>query len=192
MINPEDALKILLEGNKRFAQHKSIHPNRCNETRQSLLTGQKPIAVVISCSDSRVPTEIVFDAGLGDIFAIRTAGHVLSKEVMGSIEYAISLGCKLVMILGHENCGAIKAALKSYKTKKEVSPNLQSVLNHIYPAFEKISSDAGENCAVKANIEYQVQDLLKKDECIAEKFSKKEILVTGAIYNLSTGLVSLI
>ena len=99
MKNAKESLQILLDGNKRFAEHKSIHPNRCDETRATLLEQQNPFAVILSCSDSRVPTEIIFDVGLGDVFTIRTAGHVLSPEVMGSIEYAVKhLDCKLIMI----------------------------------------------------------------------------------------------
>ena len=125
MIDGNEALKILMDGNQRFVEHKSIHPNRCDETRASLLEKQKPFAVIVSCSDSRVPTEIIFDVGLGDVFVIRTAGHVLCNEVMGSIEYAVqSLGCKLIMILGHDNCGAIKSALKAYEEKAYINLSL--------------------------------------------------------------------
>ena len=89
MIKPQKALDRLIEGNKRFVNNASIHPNRCQETKASLVSKQTPYAIILSCSDSRVPLEIIFDAGLGDIFAIRTAGHVLSQEVMGSIELLI-------------------------------------------------------------------------------------------------------
>ena len=100
MISPKAALNKLIEGNERFANDKSIYPNRCEETKNALLRQQKPFAAVLSCSDSRMPIEIIFDAGLGDIFAVRTAGHVLSKEVMGSLEYAVkSLGVKLIVVL---------------------------------------------------------------------------------------------
>ena len=196
MIEPQRALEILLEGNKRFVEEKSIHPNRCHETRNSLLCEQTPFAIIVSCSDSRVPTEIIFDVGLGDIFAIRTAGHVLSPEVMGSIEYAVqSLGCKLIMILGHDHCGAIKSAIKAYEEKKEnISDNLKSILNHMYPVLKNLPNNVENklDCAIKSNIKYQVNDLLNKDKFIAEKFEQKEILVVGANYNLSTGVVSIL
>jgi len=195
MISPQEALKKLIEGNERFYKGKSIHPNRCEETKNALLKQQKPFVAVLSCSDSRVPIEIIFDAGLGDIFAVRTAGHVLSKEVMGSLEYAVkTLGVKLVIILGHENCGAIKAAVETHKNKNynELSENLQSILNHIYPAIEKLPN-SDEECLddiIKSNINYQVEDLIKKDEYLSKKIQAKEIMLLGAEYSLSTGKVT--
>lgn len=197
MISPKVALERLIEGNERFSKNESLHPNRCDETKNALIKQQKPFAAVLSCSDSRVPIEIIFDAGLGDIFAVRTAGHVLSKEVIGSLEYAVKyVGVKLIIILGHENCGAIKTALDTYQNKNydELSENLQSILNHIYPAFDKMSCDCEDDklldTAVKSNIHYQVEDLIKKDLYIAEKVQNEELMVTGAIYSLSTGKVT--
>lgn len=196
MISPQEALTKLVEGNKRFSSDNSIHPNRCAETKNALLKQQKPFAAVLSCSDSRVPIEIIFDAGLGDIFAVRTAGHVLSSEVLGSLEYAIkSLGVKLIIILGHENCGAINTAIQTYDNKSysELSDNLKSIMNHIYPAIENVkcnhTDDNFLNHAVKANIYYQLEDLLKKDAYIKEKVKKGEIAIVGAMYSLATGNV---
>jgi len=191
------SLKNLIEGNKRFAEGKSIHPNRGEELRSALLDGQNPYAIVISCSDSRVPVEIIFDVGLGDIFVIRTAGHVLSKETMGSLEYAVyELGVKFVMILGHDNCGAVNSALTAYKSKQyeELSPNLQALLNHIYPVFEKIdvSCETALEDAIKLNIQYQVEDLLKKDVYLAKKVKENKIMVIGAKYSLDSGLIEII
>lgn len=197
MLSPKEAITKLIEGNERFAQNKSIHPNRFEETKKVLINQQKPFAAVLSCSDSRVPIEIIFDAGLGDIFAVRTAGHVLSKEVMGSLEYAVkSLGVKLVVVLGHENCGAIATAVETYHNKSydQLSENLQSIMNHIYPAIDKIDCGCKDllNQAVKSNITYQVEDLMSKDEYIAQKFKNGEIMVVGAEYSLATGKVQLI
>jgi len=197
MISPQEALNRLTEGNKRFAENKSIHPNRCDETKNTLLKQQKPFVAVLSCSDSRVPIEIIFDAGLGDIFAVRTAGHVLSKEVMGSLEYAIkTLGVKLIMILGHENCGAIKTAVETYQNKSydELSENMQSIMNHIYPALKDVTfeSESSLDLAIKSNIAYQVEDLIKKDAYIHQKVQGGEIMLIGAEYSLATGKVQLI
>lgn len=194
MLTPQEAIKKLVDGNERFASGSSIHPNRCDETKNAILNQQKPFVAVLSCSDSRVPVEIIFDAGLGDIFAVRTAGHVLSKEVLGSLEYAVkSLGVKLVMILGHENCGAIKTAIETYQDKSydNLSENLQSIMNHIYPAIENTDSTNEDflNCAIKSNIDYQLEDLLNKDEYIASKVKDGEIAIIGAMYSLSTGKV---
>lgn len=196
MISPAEALKRLLEGNERFATDKSIHPNRFEETKNVLLKEQKPFAAILSCSDSRVPIEIIFDAGLGDIFVVRTAGHVLSKEVLGSLEYAIkTLGVKLIMILGHANCGAVKTAVDTYQNKNynELSENLQSIMNHIYPAIENVKGYRKQeeflDSAIKSNIDYQVEDLLNKDTYIAEKAKNNEIAVFGAQYSIATGKV---
>ena len=199
MLSPNEALNRLIDGNKRFTEDKSIHPNRCDETKNALLKEQKPFAAVLSCSDSRVPIEIIFDAGLGDIFVVRTAGHVLSKEVLGSLEYAIkSIGVKLIVIMGHANCGAVSTAIETYNNKNydELSENLQSIMNHIYPAIENVKSTCLEEdfleAAINSNIEYQVEDLLKKDKYIAEKASKNEIAVVGAKYSLATGKVEIL
>lgn len=198
MIKPNEALERLMEGNKRFVNNASIHPNRCQETKASLISKQTPYAIILSCSDSRVPLEIVFDAGLGDIFAIRTAGHVLSQEVMGSIEYAVvHLGVKLIMILGHDNCGAVHSAVDTYKAKTldTVSPNLKSILMEIYPAIEKVDENLSEEDfhkeAIRQNVEYQAKDLLKKDAYIADKVKSGEIMVVKANYNLHTSEVEI-
>jgi carbonic anhydrase len=196
MISPQQALTKLIEGNERFAKGDSFHPNRCEETKNALLKEQKPFVAVLSCSDSRVPIEIIFDAGLGDIFSVRTAGHVLSKEVIGSLEYAVrSLGVKLILIIGHENCGAIKKAVETHNNKSygELSENLQSIMNHIYPAIEKLPN-SDEECLddiIRSNIHYQVEDLINKDEYISQKVQANEIMLFGAEYSLATGLVTL-
>ena len=198
MIDAKEALQRLIDGNKRFVNNKSIHPNRSQETKDSLISKQTPFAVVLSCSDSRVPLEIIFDAGLGDIFVIRTAGHVLSQEVMGSIEYAVvHLGVKLIMILGHDNCGAVHSAVETYKSKTldTVSPNLKSILMEIYPAIEKVDENLSEedfhNEAIRQNVEYQAKDLLIKDAYIEKKVETGEIMVVKANYNLKTSEVEL-
>ena len=185
------SLKKLVEGNKRFAEGKSIHPNLGNELRNSLLTGQTPFAAVIACSDSRVPVEIIFDVGLGDLFVIRSAGHVLSKEALGSLEYAVGLGVNLIVVMGHDNCGAINAALQTYKDKKNITDNLETLLNHIYPVFKEIDTKAEDaiDKAVISNINYQVQSIMKKDAYLAKKIKDQNILLVGAKYNLKTGLI---
>lgn len=197
MISPQEALNKLTEGNKRFATGNSIHPNRYEETKNELINRQKPFVAVLSCSDSRVPVEIIFDAGLGDIFSVRTAGHVLSKEVIGSLEYAVkSLGVKLILILGHENCGAIGTAVQAYQsnTHNDLSENLQSIMAHIYPAIEKVEVGCNDfmSSAVKSNILYQFEDLMKKDLYIDQKVKEGEIALVGAMYSLASGKVEII
>jgi len=193
MIEAREALKKLIEGNKRFAQGESSHPNMGQEVRDGLINEQKPFAVILACSDSRVPVEIIFDVGIGDLFVIRSAGHVMSKEALGSIEYAVGqLGVKLVMILGHDNCGAVESALNVYKSGKydELSGNLKVLMNHIYPVFDKMEKSCKNSldAAIDANIKYQLQDLLSNDPYLASRKDKNFLLV-GARYNFETGLV---
>lgn len=197
MISPKEALKRLIDGNERFASEKSIHPNLGSELRNALVGEQKPYATILSCSDSRVPVEIIFDAGIGDLFVIRSAGHVLSKETLGSIEYSVrNLGVKLIMVMGHGNCGAIKSALNSYNThENNLSENLEALLSHIYPAFENLDCSNDKlllRRAIISNIKYQVQDLVKKDEYLAEKIASGEIMLVGAKYNLDSGRIEIL
>lgn len=197
MIKPQKALGKLIAGNKRFYENKSIHPNLGQELRNSLIDKQTPYAAIIACSDSRVPVEIIFDAGIGDLFVIRTAGHVLSKETLGSLEYAVTkLKVKLVVILGHDNCGAVQSALAAYKSNKygELSENIQSLLEHINPFFDKLDMHSPhllEN-AITSHIKYQVDDLVKKDEYLARLADNGKILVVGAKYNLETGGIEIL
>lgn len=189
---PHIAQEKLVEGNKRFATGKSIHPNLGDELRNSLVNAQKPFAAILSCSDSRVPIEIIFDVGLGDLFVVRTAGHVLSKEVVGSLEYAVrSLDVKFIMILGHDNCGAIGTALDIYRAGSydEASKNIQSILDHIYPALKNLDDENDINLAVKLNIKHQMEDLLRKDPYLTKKIKTGELIVVGAKYCLETGLI---
>lgn len=186
------SLEKLIKGNQRFANGKSIHPNLGEELRNSLKHEQKPFAAIIACSDSRVPVEIIFDVGLGDLFVIRSAGHVLSKEALGSLEYAVkSLGVKFLMILGHDNCGAVTSALKAYKTKHSLTDNLNVLLSHIYPVFDNLDMSSPNilDEAIKLNIKYQVEDALKRSIYLAKKIKENELLVTGAKYSFDTGLV---
>lgn len=197
MLSPDEALKKLIEGNKRFAQDKSIHPNLGSELRNALVKGQKPFAAILSCSDSRVPIEIIFDVGLGDLFVVRSAGHVLSNEALGSIEYAVrELGVKLIMILGHGNCGAIKTALEFYNSDNKASENIQSVLDHIYPAIKDLDFKCDNATllqnAIKSNVQYQLVDLIKRNSYLAQKIQEKEIILEGAKYKLDTGLVEIL
>lgn len=194
MISPEKALTLLKEGNERFWDNKSIHPNRGAELRSELLAEQKPYAIVIACSDSRVPVEIIFDVGLGDLFVIRTAGHVLSKETLGSLEYAVQeLEVKLVVILGHDNCGAVKTAMLAHKSHiyEKLSDNLQTLLNHIFPVFEKIDT-CNRNCldeAIIANIHHQTEDLKLRDPFLAEQIQQGKVMLVGAKYELASGKI---
>lgn len=193
---PNATLEKLIDGNKRFAQGQLTHPNLGIELRNALVNKQKPYAAILACSDSRVPVEIIFDAGLGDLFVVRSAGHVLSKETIGSLEYAVGdLGVKLIVVMGHDNCGAVTSAMKAYKSKKYklLSNNLQSIMNHIYPVFDNLNDNIDEKdllmAAIRENIQYQVNDLINSDAYLARKIENKELIIIGAKYSLETGFV---
>ena len=139
VVSPEGAIARLKQGNQRFADGKPKHMHTSRERRESLVSGQDPCAVILSCADSRVPTELVFDQGLGDLFVIRNAGNVMVEDVMGSVEYAaLHLQTQLVVIMGHEGCGAVTAALKSREERAKEPPELQQVLRLIDPAVEHL------------------------------------------------------
>jgi len=191
---PNATLQKLVDGNKRFSEGKSSHPNLGVELRNALVKKQKPFAAILSCSDSRVPVEIIFDVGLGDLFVVRSAGHVLSKEALGSLEYAVSgLGVKLILIMGHDNCGAVTTALNLFNDGSEnYSENFKSLLEHIYPALDNLH-EGHDNLkeAIICNIAYQLKDLGKRSPYLASMIEQKKLIVAGAKYSLETGEVEL-
>ncbi len=194
MLNPKEALEILINGNKRFVHDRMEHPKRCPERRYNLTDKQNPFSVIITCSDSRIPPTIIFDQGLGDLFIIRLAGQVLTKEAIGSIEYAVEhLNVKLVMILGHNNCGAVKAAMSDYSNEGE---NLKSLLEYIKPSVETAKIEQPEvekqlDCAIRHNILHGV-DLLKKDNVLSKAITENRLEIVGAHYDLESGKVELV
>jgi carbonic anhydrase len=187
-------LQKLEEGNKRFAAGKPVHPDETLERLRELKKGQHPFAIVVSCSDSRVPAELVFDQGLGDIFSIRTAGNVMGDYELGSIEYAVEhLDCKLVVVMGHKDCGAIKAFLKSEGHYEH--------LDHIKKIIEYIENEQEEknlashhelniDNAIDANIEHGVLFLKTAEPILKEFYESKKVEIVGAIYDVETGKVS--
>jgi carbonic anhydrase len=187
-------LQKLEEGNKRFAAGKAIHPDETLERLRELKKGQHPFAIVVSCSDSRVPAEIVFDQGLGDIFAIRTAGNVMGDYELGSIEYAVEhLDCKLILVMGHKDCGAIKAFIKSDGHYEH--------LDHIKKIIEYIESEQEEknlasrhelniDKAIDANITHGVSFLRTAEPILKEFYDSKKVKIIGALYDIETGKVT--
>lgn len=185
------ALNYLLEGNQRFVNNLSLNRNvlqLINDTAEK----QYPFAAVLSCSDSRVPIEMVFDQGLGDIFSVRLAGNIASVNAIGSMEYAIKfLGSKLILVMGHTGCGAVKAACDNVKMD-----NLDELLGHIHPAVDmEQETTSNRNSQNKnfvnkvswLNVKHQI-DLIKKiSPLIREAVDKGEIILTGAMYNVETG-----
>ncbi|MSR06596.1 MAG: carbonic anhydrase [Gemmatimonadetes bacterium] len=199
MIPVRDALERLREGNRRFASHARdsealVTPAR----RASLTTGQEPFAIILGCSDSRVPAEIVFDQGLGDLFVIRVAGNIVAPSQVGSVEFAAALyGTRLVVVLGHSQCGAILATLEQIRRPTEnQSRNLSSIVDRMRPSVEGLlATDLRHDPtalvkeAVRANIRASV-DHLRHGSAVVEQLIRDEgLLVVGAEYSLETGLV---
>ncbi len=190
-IDHNKALKMLLEGNKRYAEGELTHPNQTPERRKELLSGQDPFAVVIACSDSRVPVESIFDVGIGDIFVIRTAGNILDAVGIGSVQYAVEhLGVQLVFVLGHTSCGAVGATLSGGDTEGY----LRSVVEFLKPAAARgreMPGDAYMN-SIKANVELMKERLKNGGESFRKALEGRKLRVAGAVYNMESGLVEML
>ena len=199
MISGLQALERLREGNRRFAAGDPSHDSRSDRARRSALTSsQQPFAAILGCSDSRVPVEIVFDQGLGDLFVIRVAGNVVAPSQIGSVEFAAERFCtRLVVVLGHSRCGAITATLEQLQRPRESqSRNLQSIVDRIRPSVEGLLAielrhdpDALVRHAVRANIRASVGHLRHGSAVIEQLVQSDGLLVVGAEYSLETGLV---
>lgn len=184
-------LQDLLAGNTRFVSGEMLHPNQTPEHRAELVSGQRPKVVVVSCSDSRVTPEIIFDQGLGDIFPVRTAGHVIDDVALASIEYAVEhLHAGLIMVLGHKKCGAIQAAIAG----GEAHGHLGVLIDKIKPAVEQAKTTPGDltdNC-VKNNVALTVNELKSSAPVLNELINKNQLQVIGAYYDLDSGVVTVL
>jgi len=176
-------LKKLIDGNKRYLEKPKQKDFK--KSRQKTQGGQKPHSIILTCSDSRVPPEYIFDADIGELFVIRTAGNVIDKVVLGSIEYAAKhLNASLLVVLGHSGCGAVSAALSGESDSK----NISAVLEKIKPAIEAVPNKNSEE-VVNANIKLQIKNILRQSQ-ICEKFVKEgKLKIIGAKYNLLSGKV---
>ena len=186
---PLDKLKT---GNEKFVNGHPVHPNESLNRIKELKEGQHPFVVLVSCSDSRIPPELIFDQGLGDVFSIRTAGNVIGDYELGSIEYAVEhLHCKLIVVLGHENCGAIQAYATSGDEKHD--DHIQSLVNYIaFEEEEKIIPDSlrsNIDILVKANISHGVNLLKSSTPVLKPLVDNNEIKIIGAYYDLDSGKV---
>jgi carbonic anhydrase len=187
--NPNIALKELIAGNSRFVEGKSLRPRQDYQTIKKLENGQQPFAVIVGCSDSRVPNEIIFDQGLGDLFIIRTAGQVSADASYASMEYATQfLKSKLIVVLGHTECGAVSAAVKDMQNPPG---HISTLINSIKPAAIKTANQTGSiiNNAVRQNVLDQVQNLRNLTPILNQKYETKEILIVGAVYDIHTGKI---
>lgn len=185
----DEALTKLKQGNERFVQGKSIRPHQDLNRIKEVAAAQSPFATIVGCSDSRVPNEIIFDQGVGDLFIVRTAGQVSTYASWGSIEFAKELlGTKLIVVLGHTQCGAVNAAVKL----PEVPGHIVTLINAIKPAVEKAREQHPADlldAAIRENIRLQVEQLKSLEPTLAKRVREGSVKILGALYHLDTGKV---
>lgn len=188
-LTPYKCFEILVEGNKRFINNLNSdhdHLEMINETRE----GQYPFAVILSCMDSRTSVELIFDQGLGDLFSIRVAGNIVNNDILASIEYAVKyVGSKILVVLGHTECGAIKGAKQGIK-----DGHLTELLERIQPSLSKaMLKDEKEHRfhdnAAYANVENSLEEILTRSDIVKELFKKGDIGIVGGVYNIESGEV---
>ena len=189
---PDEALNNLMVGNARYVQGSPIHPNQSAERQAEVAQGQHPWAAILGCMDSRVPPEIVFDQGLGDLFVARTAGQVIDNVVLGSLEYAVEDGVKLVMVLGHQSCGAVKATIQVLQTNGHADGQIETLVEAIKPAVLEAQFQQGDllDNAVSTNVALEVEYLKSSSQIISHALDQGTIGLVGARYDLGTGAVS--
>jgi len=197
-LTPDEVLADLLAGNARFVRGEPESPRRRPQDFEPLAAAQFPEATIIACSDSRVPPEILFDQGVGDLFVVRVAGNVVGGSgpvVKGSIEYAVAvLNVPLVMVLGHSNCGAVKAALTHIDDHEPLPGAIHDLVNLIRPAVARANGQPGDKLsgAIRANVQLGVERLKTLDPILARPVSEGRVKVVGAVYDLATGRVEMV
>ena len=187
-LTPYQGYELLREGNKRFISNLKAdhdHLELLNQTRE----GQYPFAVILSCMDSRTSVELIFDQGLGDLFSIRVAGNIVNNDILASIEYAVKyIGSKVLMVLGHTECGAIKSAKQGVN-----DGHLTDLLNRIQPSITKAMLDDKEymftDKVAYANVENSLEEILRRSKIVKEMFENKQIGIVGGVYNIENGQV---
>ena len=188
---PDQALQMLMDGNKRFVSRKTQNSTNRDITRiKQVSQTQKPFAAILGCADSRVPSEIIFDQGFGDLFVCRVAGNVATPEEIGSLEFGSSvLGSKVIMVVGHKRCGAVAATIKG----AQVPGQIASLLDAIKPAVERSKNQAGDQVenACKANVSYQVEKL-KSSPVLSGLIKEGKLKVVGGYYDLDNGRVTMV
>jgi len=189
----EEARRRLIAGNKRFVAGESVHPHASKEWRKRLTTGQKPFAAILGCSDSRVPPELIFDQGFGDLFDIRVAGNVIAPDVLGSLQYAdVHLHISLLIVLGHESCGAVAAALAAKFQGAKEPERITALVRMIEPGLKgidpKLPAPAQLNTAVEANVRWSMAQLGELPD-VKKSVKEKRFEMVGAVYQLETGAV---
>ena len=193
-LSPQDALDILVQGNKRFIENKQQDKN-FSEMREALENIQQPFAAILGCSDSRVAPELIFDQTLGDIFSVRLAGNVACRKAIGSLEYSCKyLGSKIIVVMGHSNCGAVKAACDNFE-----EGNITEIIKLLQPAVSEETTTLdpernSKNSQFVANVCFlsvkkQIQNIINQSDILRDLLDKKQIGIIGAVYNFTSGQV---
>lgn len=198
-VKADEALQRLRDGNQRFTSNlRALEPIFSHARREELVSGQGPFAIILGCSDSRVPAEIVFDQGLGDLFVIRVAGNIVAPSQIGSVEFAVSkFGTRLVVVLGHSQCGAIGATIDELTHKDtSSSKNIRSIVDRVKPSIQSLMATdlkndraALEQEAVRANVRASVNQLQHGSAIIENLIQTDDLMIVGAEYSLETGMV---
>jgi len=191
-IAAEQGLQKLMEGNQRFTRGQARFPTVCKETLADLARGQKPFATILGCSDSRVPPELIFDANFGELFIVRVAGNVVSPEVVGSLQYAgAHLRTPLFVVLGHEGCGAVRAALEQKLSGREHLSRIQKLVECILPGLQELGPQLSEQeqivASVEANVRWSIHQLLVTSE--GQNAISAGAKFVGAVYEITSGHV---
>ncbi|MDF2388100.1 carbonic anhydrase [Nostoc ellipsosporum NOK] len=189
-LTPEQALQQLIEGNERFVKRQRKNPNQTFTRVIEVAKGQKPFASILGCADSRVPSEIIFDQGFGDLFVCRVAGNIATPEETGSLEFgSLVLGSKVIMVVGHKRCGAVDATVKG----AQVPGQIATLLAAIQPGIESSLNQPGDKLenACKANILSQIRKL-KTSPILSQLVSEKKLIIAGGYYDLDTGRVTIV
>jgi carbonic anhydrase len=191
----ETSLAWLKRGNIRYVKSRFRNDGASQKDRDRLVSGQKPHSIILSCSDSRIPPEIIFDQKLGEIFVVRTAGEAIDSVAIASIEYAVEhLGTKLIVVLGHEECGAVKAAIKTLDGSSAGSPHLDKLVGDIHPRIKTMMAGKKSPSLMvadeaKENAKCIATDLQSRSSIVKEKVEGKELSIVPGIYHLKTGVV---
>jgi carbonic anhydrase len=193
--DPDEALTALVEGNRRWMESNPLRPNQSPDRRASLAEAQSPFAQIFCCVDSRVPPELIFDRGIGDLLVTRTAGHVLDRAVLGSLEFGVEvLHIPLLLVLGHQGCGAVGASIAAVDHRAEPPGAIGALVDSIRPAIDRAGGRAGDAAdnVVRANVELTVASLKATHPILYERVESGAVKIVGGRYDLETGAVDLI
>ena len=195
---PDEALKKLMDGNKRFVSCNEDNPRRCGKVRQQTAAGQTPFAAILACADSRVAPELVFDQGIGDLFVVRVAGNIVNPEnygVLGSIEFGtLALGAQVLMVLGHSECGAVAGAIEALQKGTQFPGSIDNIVNTIGPAVEAVKEKPGGllKNSIVSNVKFGVDKLEGSVPVLADRVKQGKLKIVGGNYDLYTGEVKLV